>query len=500
MVPSLSRISARVLLILSSYAALVTADLSSDLSDLNFSVLVPGNSGYPSASAAFNRRFTFQPSAIFFPITAQDVSSAIKLAVKYNHQVVARSGGHSYIANGLGGKNGSFVVDMSNFNTVSLDTSTNIATIGPGNRLGDVALALNNNGRAMPHGTCPYVGIGGHSGHGGYGFTSRKWGLTLDTIVALDIVLANGTIVTASNTSNADLFWGLRGASSSLGVVTAIHANTFAAPSSTTIFEYTWDLSASAAASALAAFQTFVQEPNLPQEFAGELVLGAGSAKGRVNFGLTGGWYGPANQYAAVIAPFLAMVPAPQSKKLTVGTYINSVQYLGGLGRLNTTGIPDSTDTFYAKSLMTPTASPISITAGTAFMTYLANQGFGTNTDWFVEVELYGGTNSAINNVPRNATAFFNRDSIFTIQFYTSAPGGVPPFPAAGFTLLDGMVNSLINNSPSGWAYGAYANYIDDRLNNWQGLYYGGNYPQLETLKKKYDPTDILNFPLAIQE
>ena len=175
-------------------------------------------------------------------------------------------------------------------------------------------------------------------------------------------------------------FQGLRGASSSLGIVTTIHANTFAAPSSTTIFEYTWDLTASAAASALAAFQTFVQEPGLPQEFAGELVLGAGSAKGRVNFGLTGGWYAPADQYAAVIAPFLAMVPTPQTKKLTVGTYINSVQYLGGLGRLNTTGIPDSTDTFYAKSLMTPTASPISAAAGTAFMTYLANQGFGTCT------------------------------------------------------------------------------------------------------------------------
>ena len=85
--------------------------------------------------------------------------------MKYNHQVVARSGAHSYIANGLGGKNGSFVVDMSNFNTVSVDPSTHIAIIGPGNRLGDVALALNNNGRAMPHGTCPYVGIGGHSGN-----------------------------------------------------------------------------------------------------------------------------------------------------------------------------------------------------------------------------------------------------------------------------------------------------------------------------------------------
>ena len=56
-----------------------------------------------------------------------------------------------------------------------------------------------------------------------------------------------------------------------------------------------------------------------------------------------------------------------------------------------------------------------------------------------MEIELYGGTNSAINNVASTATAFANRNSMFTIQFYTSAPGGVPPFPGEGFTLLDGM-------------------------------------------------------------
>ena len=56
------------------------------------------------------------------------------------------------------------VIDMSNFKQVSVDPKTFIATIGPGNRLGDVALSLNDAGRAIPHGTCPYVGIGGHSG------------------------------------------------------------------------------------------------------------------------------------------------------------------------------------------------------------------------------------------------------------------------------------------------------------------------------------------------
>ncbi|KAF9477003.1 hypothetical protein BDN70DRAFT_881638 [Pholiota conissans] len=88
----------------------------------------------------------------------------MRLGPKYGFQVVFRSGGHSYKANGLGGKNGSFAVDMGNFNTVSVDPTTHIATISPGNRLISVALALNATGRAMPHGAFPYVGIDGHSG------------------------------------------------------------------------------------------------------------------------------------------------------------------------------------------------------------------------------------------------------------------------------------------------------------------------------------------------
>ena len=71
---------------------------------------------------------------------------------------------HSYIANGLGGKDGSVIIDLSSFRQISVDPQTYIATIGPGNRLGDIALGLNNAGRAIPHGTCPYVGVGGHFG------------------------------------------------------------------------------------------------------------------------------------------------------------------------------------------------------------------------------------------------------------------------------------------------------------------------------------------------
>ena len=143
------------------------------------------------------------------------------------------------------------------------------------------------------------------------------------------------------------------------------------------VFQYNWDLPASSAASAIRAFQSFVVRPSLPQEFGAALVLSVGSSKGRVSFSLTGGWYAPTDQFAAVITLLLAALPQPGGKKLTVGTYIDSIQYLGGLGRLNTTGIVDSHDTFYAKSLMTP---PMSEALTAAFMHYLAHQGFRANT------------------------------------------------------------------------------------------------------------------------
>lgn len=154
---------------------------------------------------------------------------------------------------------------------------------------------------------------------------------------------------------------------------------TFPAPPSATIFEYTWNLNAADAAKAIGAFQDFVQT-NIPQEFAAEIVIGSGSVQGNLSWGLTGGWYGPANQFRSVIAPFLAKMPKPASTSLTPGTYINSVQFLGGLGSLNTSSLPDGHDTFYAKSLMTPEASPMSNAARTTFMNYLANDGFTANT------------------------------------------------------------------------------------------------------------------------
>ncbi|RDB16274.1 putative FAD-linked oxidoreductase YgaK [Hypsizygus marmoreus] len=474
------------------------SDLRGSLTSLGINASFPGDASYTLASSPFNLRFTFQPAAIAFPKTAQEVSEIVKIGAAQKLRVVARSGGHSYIANGLGGRNGALVIDLRRFDKITIDSVKGTAIIESGNSLGDIASTLAQAGRALPHGTCPYVGIGGHAAYGGFGFTSRMWGLTLDTVNAVNIVLANATVSRITNQNNPDLFWALRGSAGSFGIVTSIEVTTFPAPPSATVFTYTWNLTVADTSKGIAAYQSFVQT-DIPPQFGCEVNLFRGPASGTVTFSLTGGWYGPARGLNSTLAPLLRQMPRGPQITLNTGTYLNSVVDLAG-GSLDTKSQPDSHDTFYAKSLITPENSPMSNTAIHAFADYLANEGFTSKTDWFVQLELYGGKNSAINAVAPDATAFAHRSSIFTIQFYASSPGKTPPYPQYGFTFLDGMVKTITFNSPSNWNYGAYPNYIDDRLVDWRARYYGAHYGRLMSLKAKYDPHDIFAFPTGIEE
>lgn len=139
----------------------------------------------------------------------QHVSDAVVCASISGVKVQAKSGGHSYASFSSGGQSGSMVIDLENFQSISVDAN-GIAKVGGGVRLGNLALGIyntNNAKRALPHGTCPGVGLGGHSTHGGFGYSSRAWGLTLDTITALDVTLANGTNIHATSTSYPDIYY-----------------------------------------------------------------------------------------------------------------------------------------------------------------------------------------------------------------------------------------------------------------------------------------------------
>lgn len=209
-----------------SATATSAATIDSCLSSANLNPVFSSSSAYAADTLSYNLRLAYKPTAVVYPSTVQDVANAVSCASQAGVKAVARSGGHSYAANGVGGQDGSLVVDLKNIKSIQVSSSNQTAVFGTGIRLGDLALALYNGGnQAIAHGvyllclrsrnfidkyalgTCPYVGTGGHMGCGGFGFPSRMWGLALDAVTAAQVVLANGTIVTASNTQNPDLFF-----------------------------------------------------------------------------------------------------------------------------------------------------------------------------------------------------------------------------------------------------------------------------------------------------
>ena len=116
----------------------------------------------------------------------------------------------------------------------------------------------------MAHGTCPYVGIGGHAGQGGFGLSSRMWGLLSDQVLSVEMVLADGRILTASRSHNVDLFWAAMGAGSSFGIMTSFTTVTQKAVDSVA-FTYHFDYYGPAEASkGLLAWQRFANDARHP--------------------------------------------------------------------------------------------------------------------------------------------------------------------------------------------------------------------------------------------
>ena len=207
------------------------ATLADCLGSKNVPVKFSSSADFSALSQPYNLRLAYTPAVIVMPTTTQHISDAVVCAGKSKVKVQAKGGGHSYASYSSGGQSGSMIIDLQGFQQVTLDTTTNIAKVGGGARLGNIATAIYNaNKRALSHGTCPGVGIGGHATHGGFGYSSRAWGLALDAIVGLDVVLANGTVVKATSTAYPDIYYACRGAADSFGIVTNFYLKTQPAP------------------------------------------------------------------------------------------------------------------------------------------------------------------------------------------------------------------------------------------------------------------------------
>lgn len=168
-------------------------------------LVAPSDKQFSNLSAPYNLRIQNKPVVIVFPESTKHISDAVLCAAQHKIKVQARSGGHSYASYST--STGELIIDTQNFQNVSVDTKSFMATFGAGVRLGNLELALRPYGRALPHGTDSRVGSGGHFTMGGDGITSRAWGLAIDSLVGMDVVLANGSFVHATAKSYPDVFF-----------------------------------------------------------------------------------------------------------------------------------------------------------------------------------------------------------------------------------------------------------------------------------------------------
>jgi FAD/FMN-containing dehydrogenase len=182
-------------------------------------VLPPGDDGYDDARAIWNGLIDRRPALIVQPTGAADVVDAVNFAREQNLTLSIKGGGHNVAGNAV--NDGGLVIDLSQMRGVHVDPSTQRVRVQGGATWGDTDRETQLFGLAVPGGVVSTTGIAGLTLHGGMGHLRRKHGLSIDSLLSVDIVTADGELRRASANENEDLFWAVRGAGSNFGVVTS---------------------------------------------------------------------------------------------------------------------------------------------------------------------------------------------------------------------------------------------------------------------------------------
>ena len=186
---------------------------------LRGTVALPGEDGYDAARTIWNAMVDRRPGLVVRCLDSADVIHAVRLARDEKLLVAVRSGGHNIAGNAV--CDGGLLIDLSLMTSVSVDPASRTARVGPGATLADFDKDAQAFGLATPLGINSTTGVAGLTLGGGFGWTTRKFGLTVDNLISADVVTADAKLVRASEKEHQDLFWALRGGGGNFGVATS---------------------------------------------------------------------------------------------------------------------------------------------------------------------------------------------------------------------------------------------------------------------------------------
>jgi FAD/FMN-containing dehydrogenase len=411
-----------------------------------YEALTPETDGYEEARRPAIARFhDVRPQVVARCWSPDDVAEALAFARRKRLSVAARSGGHCFAGRST---TTGMVIDVGPLDRVAV--SGGVATIGAGARLGAVYDRLLEHGVTIPAGCGPQVGIAGLTLGGGLGIMGRRYGLTCDSLLAADVVLADGRVVTCDEHSHEDLFWALRGAGGGhFGIVTSFTFRTVPPPDVTA-----FDLRFADAAGLIGAWQEWA--PDAPDELAASLIVIAGDPPVVKVFGAMLG-------SRAETEALLAELGDPLSAELHHGSHREVKRHLAGEGG-DDDGHPYSRSHFIRERL-----------PAEALVEHLnADRRPGETRE--LDFSPWGG---AYNRMPADATAFPHRDARFLLKLGVVLEPGMP---------LDGWLNRAWELTRPYATGGAYVNFPDPELDDPATAYWGANQERVRAVKRRYDP------------
>ncbi|KAK0522181.1 hypothetical protein OC842_006540 [Tilletia horrida] len=511
-----------------------SSNLVSCIYNLGIKIVTPTQQEFWNSAQSDNLNYHYLPLAVAYPNSTRTVSDCVRCAAKHgNVPVSARSGGHSFSGSGSGGQDGALVIDMGGLSFIELDDhGLHDAFVGPGARLGEVVKALWQKGkRAMTHGTCPTVGVGGHALCGGFGPLSRAWGLAADAILHLDVILADGSFALVNPVEHRDLLWGMRGAGNHFGIVTRFTFRTQdVADKNMTYIEHTWRENVPTQrefAKLLDGLTAWSSRKDLPSELGYHLQItpsqSAKTGNPLVQIHLRANYIGPKAAAEMVFSTLWPELRSRGGETLATpdgGSRLQEMNWLETMSEWDDFGEPgDKLNTakerlehnnYVPKTTLirtnpaAPASAGPSVGARVPLETWEAwakvfyegtQHGVGANKwSWNVFMELFGGHNAFhLKKQVRDLSSIPFVDGMWLVQQTVGTwPGAVVDSEGKRFVRrLHEALNSALDAARI--TKSSYGCYQDPDRADWLEAFHGTGVARdrLFTLKDRYDPTNL---------